>query len=206
MADSKSPIEPNMSYHIYNHAVGKENLFNSARNYQFFLSKLEKYLSKYINIYSYCLLPNHFHLHITAKDEVSIMKAFEKDYPKKLNKENTETSKIISSQFSHLFNSYAQAFNKENNRKGSLFYNRFKRKLIDSEKYFIKLIHYIHFNPVHHRITNSIEEWPFSSYHIFFSKNETMIKKEQVLEIYGDIENFKYCHTLPPEISGIDDL
>ena len=55
---------------------------------------------------------------------------------------------IVSQKFSNLFNSYTQVYNKENNRKGSLFVNRYKRILISDKKYLLKLIHYIHYNPV----------------------------------------------------------
>lgn len=206
MADSKTPLESNNSYHIFNHAVGNEKLFISERNYHFFLLKLKKYLSDFIDIYSYCLLPNHFHLLVTIKEEESLKSALKTNYPNTNIDTDIEISKIISKQFSHLFNSYAQAFNKENGRKGSLFYNRFKRKLVESDKYFSKLIHYIHYNPVHHSVSKDIEDWQFSSYQAIISNKETIIKRDKVIELFGDMKNFKYCHNVEPEISGIDDL
>lgn len=206
MADSTTLLEPNHSYHIFNHAVGNENLFNSDRNFHFFLNKLERYLADFIEIYCYCLMPNHFHLLITVKNGTSVHEAFHKYHPNKMVKGQMQTSKIISSQFSHLFNSYAQAYNKENKRKGSLFYNRFKRKLVNSEEYFTKLIQYIHFNPVHHGMANNINEWKHSSYNLFFSREESFIKRDRVIELFGDIENFKLCHKLQPDIFDIDDI
>ena len=47
-----------------------------------------------------------------------------------------------SSQFSHLFNSYTQAFNKKYNRTGSLFESPFHRKEIMNDNYFKHLIYY----------------------------------------------------------------
>jgi len=38
-------------------------------------------------------------------------------------------------QFSHLFNAYAQAFNKRNRRHGSLFERPFKRKQVNNNQY-----------------------------------------------------------------------
>lgn len=139
MADSKTILEAEKFFHIYNHAIGTELLFKTDRNYHFFLYLVKKHLISFVYIYAYCLMPNHFHLIILIKEENEI-----------LAKKKTQTSipLLISQQFSNLFNSYAQAFNKENNRKGSLFLNRFKRKIIKDEKYLKKLIHYIHYNPV----------------------------------------------------------
>lgn len=132
MADTKTPLEADYSYHIYNQAVGNEVLFKTEENYSFFLNRLKKYLSPYVDIYAYCLIPNHFHLIIRIKSEGEVLKVYQQIKNEKVGKnlttENTDSiPKIISRQFSHFFNSYAQAFNKENFRKGSLFTNRYKR-------------------------------------------------------------------------------
>jgi len=206
MADSKTPLESNNFYHVFNHAVGNEILFKSDRNYLFFLDRFNKYLSDYIDLYCYCLLPNHFHLLFQTKSEENILAAYYSIHKKINLKADLKVSEIISRQFSHFFNSYAQAYNKENNRKGSLFYNRFKRKLVDDDKYLIKLIHYVHFNPVRHGIADNIEDWKYSSYLSFFSTKETFIKRKEVVELFNDIQNFKFCHTVEPIISGIDDI
>ena len=68
MADTKTPLEENRYYHIYNHAVGKELLFFKEENYLYFLNKLAAKLSLYFNFYAYCLMPNHFHLVVSVKD------------------------------------------------------------------------------------------------------------------------------------------
>ena len=57
-------------YHIFNRANSNHDvLFTSAENYRFFLIKFATYLSPYIKIYAYCLLPNHFHFLIQVKSE-----------------------------------------------------------------------------------------------------------------------------------------
>ncbi|WJK01760.1 hypothetical protein [Elizabethkingia anophelis] len=52
--------------------------------------------------------------------------------------------------FSNMLNAYAKAYNKKYNRRGSLFLDFLKRKRVDSENYLLKLVHYIHNNPVNH--------------------------------------------------------
>ena len=45
------PLEPEGYYHVYNHAVGKENLFSKEDNYYFDMSySLKKYNSQTIVI------------------------------------------------------------------------------------------------------------------------------------------------------------
>ena len=206
MADSKTPLESNNHYHVYNHAVGNELLFKTGNNYRFFLEKVKKYLPQFVDIYAYCLMPNHFHFLLKVKKEEDVIKAVVSANPNRDLKQEFKVSGIISRQFSHLFNSYAQAFNRENNRKGSLFYNRFKRILVDDEDYFIKLIHYIHYNPVHHGFVKKVDDWEHSSYRAVLSTGKTLIKRKEVIELFNDIDNFKYCHIVEPTISGIDFL
>ena len=67
-------LHPSHFYHLYNHANGSDNLFREERNYYFFLEKVNKYLLSYMDIYSYCLMPNHFHFLIRIKDEEIIIK------------------------------------------------------------------------------------------------------------------------------------
>jgi putative transposase len=38
------PLYPNQYYHLYNHAVGRENFFNNDDNYRYFLKKYTHYI------------------------------------------------------------------------------------------------------------------------------------------------------------------
>ena len=58
---------PRETYHLYNHANGKENLFVEEKNYHFFLNKLSEHILPVCKIYAYCLMPNHFHLLIQVR-------------------------------------------------------------------------------------------------------------------------------------------
>jgi len=56
------PLQPDTSYHIFNHANGFENVFRKAENYRYFLEKYRLYISPIAETYAWCLMPNHFHL------------------------------------------------------------------------------------------------------------------------------------------------
>jgi len=124
MADLKTILEEKKFYHIYNHAVGNDLLFKSDRNYLYFLKQFNKYLENYTQVYAYCLMPNHFHFVLKIKKQVPTNISTDIEYSNK-----------ISRQFPYFFNSYAQAYNKENKRMGSLFVNRFKRITVLDENY-----------------------------------------------------------------------
>ncbi|MDD3773096.1 MAG: hypothetical protein PHC38_10645, partial [Weeksellaceae bacterium] len=111
-----------------------------------------------------------------------------------------------SNQFGYLFNAYTQAINKKFNRTGSLFERPFERKLVQSEKYFQNLIFYIHNNPVFHGFTTNINNYPWSSYETILSEKPTKLKRQKVIECYGDMENFVYFHNQNQNLSEINDL
>jgi putative transposase len=112
---------------------------------------------------------------------------------------------FISLQFSNFFNAYSKAFNKQNNRRGSLFIRPFKRKRIDSETYLRKVIHYIHYNPLEAGLAEKPEDWKYSSYKAIITPNsQTAVLKDEVISYFDDLSNFIYCHSYPPDETGID--
>ena len=194
---------PEGFYHLFNHAIGNENLFRNDGNYQYFLLKFGQYISPVCKVYAYCLMPNHFHFLIQIRKEDVLERFFVGKNPDTIAIEY-DYHKIVMQQFRNLLNGYAQAYNKMYDRKGSLFIDYMKRKQVLDDSYFGKLVHYIHNNPVHHHFCSSIEEWTFSSYQTMLSEKVTNIERESVLEWYGGALGFKTFHLqsidLPNEI------
>lgn len=195
------PLLPSSRYHIYNHANGFELIFKNPENYKFFMERYEKYILPIADTLAYCLMPNHFHLLICIKNEKDIVVAM--DGKSLLNKYYSTESSIdrekiigqyISKQFANLFSSYTQAFNKVYGRMGSLFMKNFKRKLVDSEEYLKDLIIYIHQNPVKHGFVFNPVDWKYSSYGKILSDKETFLLKNEVIELFGDVDNFKFLN------------
>lgn len=69
-------LQPNRSYHIFNHANGFENIFTEDENYRFFLDKYNQYILPIAETYAYCLLPNHFHLVVRIRRREVLEKVF----------------------------------------------------------------------------------------------------------------------------------
>jgi REP element-mobilizing transposase RayT len=192
MKNNEIPLLPNIIYHIYNHANGKENLFMNESNYLFFLKRYQYFIEPIADTFAYCLMPNHLHLMVRIKDERRLQTAnklflMEKGIvPEKITEiDELDLPKFVSRIFGNLFSSYSQAFNRQQNRKGSLFMPNFKRKTVDNEVYYTKLIHYIHNNPVHHQFVKNLNEWKFSSYQAFLVDKKTNILREEVLDWFG---------------------
>ncbi len=80
----------------------------------------------------------------------------------------------------------------------------YKRKSITDSKYLIKLIHYIHYNPIEAGLCEKLEEWKYSSYAAIVADKHTNINRNEVIDLFEDLKNFKYCHQVLPKLSGID--
>ncbi len=182
-------------YHILNRAVGKELLFKSKNDYFFFILKFKHYILPIADIYAYCLMPNHFHYLMRIKDEKDLASG-----TLKIGNNNK-----IHQIFGNFFTSYSKSFNKVYNRKGSLFIHPFKRILIDDESYLLHLIAYIHRNPIHHNFTKEYDQWKFSSYNAIVSNTsaKTNVKRREVIEMFGSIEDFIIFHQQNKPKKGI---
>ena len=126
-------------------------------------------------ISAYCLMRNHFHLVIQVRED-----------------ENKATQA-----FSNLFNAYAKAYNKQQNRTGSLFEKHFKRKRLKDDKQLKDLIVYVHTNPAHHQVNSNYINYPFSSCSGYFlNKKNTLIGpvRKEIIALFDNIENMKYVH------------
>ena len=200
---STIPLEPEKYYHIYNHANGSDNIFNDEADILNFIKYYKKFIVPVADTFAYCFLSNHFHILVRIKSLNELFKhpAYKKFRESSRQERNSsffeEINKKTSYQFAHAFNSYTQSFNKKYERIGSLFKRSFKRKWINEEKYFIKTVLYIHQNPIEHGFVEHLSQWKYSSYHIILNESKTFIKRNEVIEAFGDKENFIYVNNKP---------
>ena len=185
------PLENGKYYHIYNRGINSDILFKESDNYEYFLRLYDTHIDPIAETYAWCLMKNHFHFLVRIKDVDEL---------------NTEKKIQPSQSFSNLFNAYTKAFNKSYNRHGSLFERPFRRKEINHNTYFQNVIAYIHNNPVHHNICDHPLNYPWSSYITCLSDKPTKLRRKEVIEIFEDLENFKYVHELKSNDFSIETI
>ena len=199
--EAKVPLLHGNYYHIYNRGNNGIDIFFENENYFHFLRLYAIYIEPIAETFAWCLMKNHFHILVRIKEKDEINSS-------ELTYSTTESPKIVEPyrQFSHLLNAYTQAINKRHDRTGSLFETKFERKIVDSEKYLQQLIFYIHNNPVHHGFVKQLSLYPWTSYESILSEQPTMLKRDEVLTIFGEKENFIYYHTNQQNTNEITNL
>jgi REP element-mobilizing transposase RayT len=169
-------------YHIYNRGVGKQIIFFREENYLFLLRRIAKYLPFYpISLIAYCLMPNHYHMLIFAKQDGAPAQFIQR-----------------------VFNSYTQAFNLQQERSGTLFEGRAKSKLISENEYLFQITRYIHLNPVRAGLVSKPEDWIFSNYREFIGMRKGILFDKEFLDTqFGSPQEYRsFVETEIP--SGIE--
>lgn len=186
-------------YHIYNRSNDGELLFHSDANRYYFLKRLDHFLSPYLDVYAWNLLPNHFHLVVRVKHKAEICRhltdknlltASEMSFLK-----NMDVNKLIYVAFKRFFTSYAMAFNKLHNRKGNLFHRRFKRVYIEDNHQLTQVLIYVHTNAQKHGLTRHFTHHKWTSYHSILSSKSTKIPRHKILEWFGGEKEFLKVHS-----------
>lgn len=184
-------------YHIYNHSNSGEQIFQRKRDieralrlldfYRFdqkmrfsYFNRLDsdkrkEYLGfpreKIVTIYSYCLMPNHYHFLLREEREMGIIRFV-----------------------SNFQNSYAKYFNKKYKRMGVLFRRPFKANHISTDEEFVHISRYIHLNPVTSYIFDSdeLEKSKITSFYLYMNKNiKSFVDVDFLFRIFKTKENYK---------------
>ena len=98
---------------------------------KFFLKRWKALISPYLDVAAFCLMPNHFHFLTRVKPLTEEIEASAKKEgtvrAEKFLEGQISHNDFLEDQFKRLFQSYALAINKQQQRTGSLLQKRFKR-------------------------------------------------------------------------------
>lgn len=183
MSTPREPFEPGCWFHVFNHARGSDVIFSNESDYKTFLTLTEKYILPIARIYTYCLMPNHFHFLVQIKDITVPEKHMDKNL-----------SNYIAHQWGTLQNTFTKKMNYKRGTRGGLFCQSVDRNLINSEEYRQMAVVYIHNNPVKHGFCTSPEDWKFSSYKSIISEGITKIERDEVISWFENRKNFIFYH------------
>lgn len=142
-----SPKEESIEDVLNNEEDSSSNDFKIKNKVITEIYTLNNFYNK-IDLISYVLMPNHFHLELKQKGK-----------------------KDIETFMRSLITKYSKYFNRKYERVGPLFQGRYKAVLIQSNEFLLYLSKYIHLNPKEILIQNqSLDTYPWSSYPTYLNK------------------------------------
>ena len=134
-------VAVNFPYHICQRGNNKGTTFFSDEDFKSYLEILSRYSFKWdLEIWAYCLMPNHIHILAVPKDEESLAKGI-------------GGTNLV----------YTQYVNRRYQRSGRLWQNRFFSAIIERETYLWAVARYIERNPVRASLVKRAEDYPWSS-------------------------------------------
>lgn len=158
-------------YHVCARGTGKQLIFEGDEDRWEFLELMRECCREAgVTVIAWCLMGNHVDLVLS-------------DY------EDT-----MSAAMQRLLLTYARRFNKRTGRTGHLFQNRFDRRSLDTDRYLMAAIRYVHANPQEAGIA-LIERYPWSSFAEYLRAydNDTtrgFSDPSCVLELFGSAKAF----------------
>jgi len=153
-------------HHVTQRGNYRQRVFKTNKDYKQYLSWLKEYSDKNsLDIWAYCLMPNHVHFICVPQNIDSLARTF-----------NT------------LHMRYSQYLNKKQGACGHLWQGRFYSCILD-EKHLFAAVRYVENNPVRAGIVKEPGEYPWSSAkgHIRQGGDTILCKKSY---LHDDIKNW----------------
>ncbi len=133
-------VAPGYPHHVTQRGNRRQKTFFRDGDYILYLELMRKWCAEYnVEIWSYCLMPNHVHLVAVPSDEAALRKAIAK---------------------AHWH--YTCRINNREGWKGCLWQGRFASYVMD-ENYLCAAVDYIELNPVRAGLAAKATDYPWSS-------------------------------------------
>lgn len=124
-------------YHVMNRGRARQKIFHDARYFEAFLACLAEAHQRFgLQILSYCLMDNHYHL-LVKTPEANLGRAMR-----------------------HINGVYTQRYNRLKKIDGSLFRGRYKAICVEQDSYQLQLSRYIHQNPLVAKMVKKLDDYP----------------------------------------------
>lgn len=167
-------MSPTDYYHVMMRGIDKEKIFPNSILKKFIQELIQTHLKEnQITIIAYCIMDNHLHLVVKGDlNKISIV----------LKKINIR---------------FAMKFNKEQDRVGHVFQDRFRSEIIHNDQQLLQVIRYVHNNPVKAKIVSLPKDYKWSSISCYTSKEQGIVDQnsiEEILKLAGGLESFLKFH------------
>jgi len=154
---------PDGIYHVVLRGNGRQAIFFDPDDRQRWEAYIQDGLERYQHrVHAYCWMTNHVHLAVQA----GVMPL-------------SQFVAFVASQ-------YARSTNKKLERSGHLFERRYRAILVQSDRYLMELVRYIHFNPARASMVDNLADYAWSSHAVYRgARCPTWLTVDAVLSLFG---------------------
>lgn len=161
-------VVPGYPHHVTQRGVRRQSTFFDASDYEAYIELVKELkVVAGVNIWAYCLMPNHIHVIAVP-----------------------ETKDSLARLFGAAHHRYAKRVNAIHNWRGHLWQERFYSVAMD-EKHTLAAMRYVELNPVRAGLCDRADEWPWSSVHgNLGNERDDMIDGSEARDIISDWQHF----------------
>lgn len=139
MPRSPRQVAAGVCFHVLNRGNGRQPLFHKPGDYDAFVAILAEAMRRHdVELFSWCVLPNHWHL---------VLRPRRKEALAKFMRWLTVT---------HVRRHHGSA-------PGHLYQGRYKSFPVEEDDYFLALCRYVEANPLRAKLVSKAEQWKWSS-------------------------------------------
>ncbi len=165
---------PGAIHHVTTRGNRRANIFVDEYDRLLWLRFLEETALRFnIEIYSLCLMPNHFHMLVKTPDA------------------------NLAAAMHFLNGKYAQKFNWRHGLSGHLQQGRYHEFHVSRQEHLLELLRYIVLNPVRARLVDHVDEWRWSTHrHVCnFIQRPSWLKAKWVLDQFAGKSDIEQIHS-----------
>jgi len=149
---------PDLYHHIYAWGNDRHSIFKEDHHYEYYLRSLKKYSHVFgVDIVAYALMEWHVHLFIYDRDN------------------------NISPFIERLHGDYAQFYNKDTDRVGHVFGERFNNRIVQPNNYAMRLSKYIHRQAVEAGLVDHPLQYRWTSYRVYCGLEKNSFVKPGII-------------------------
>ena len=133
-------VVPGLPHHVTQRGNRREPIFFEEGDQSVYSDLLAEQMHKCgVEVWAYCLMPNHVHLVLVPKDDIGLSRAIGAAHRR-----------------------YTHFINARGRWTGHLFQSRFASVVMD-ESHIIAAVRYVSLNPVRAHLVTQAQDWPWSS-------------------------------------------
>jgi len=161
-------VIPGMPHHVTQRGNRRQQTFFNDGDYAAYLELMADWCrDEGVEIWSYCLMPNHVHLIAVPQTEHGLRRAIGEAHRR-----------------------YTRRINFREKWRGYLWQGRFASFVMD-EPYLLAAARYVELNPLRAELVGSAEAWPWSSARSHLSaRDDRLVKVAPLLAMIGDWDAF----------------